>query len=120
METSVPQARTTLPPPSLLDYFAPPTTQRCQRSQDFFPPPPVEPIVVEEPICSVEAESLQSFEVGYSLQTVPFLHVNQSPILSAISNSHVYYLLHLLAAFRIFSLHHRVAKWPNMELTYIQ
>ncbi|XP_036840372.1 proline-rich extensin-like protein EPR1 isoform X2 [Oncorhynchus mykiss] len=68
METSVPQARTTLPPPSLLDYFAPPTTQRCQRSQDFFPPPPVEPIVVEEPICSVEAESLQSFEGALQLR----------------------------------------------------
>ncbi|XP_042179919.1 proline-rich extensin-like protein EPR1 isoform X2 [Oncorhynchus tshawytscha] len=75
METSVPQARTTLPPPSLLDFFAPPTTQRCQRAQNFFPPPQVEPIVVELPIsspvkpivfdlpiCSVEAESLQRFE----------------------------------------------------------
>nr|XP_029516625.1 amyloid beta A4 precursor protein-binding family B member 1-interacting protein-like [Oncorhynchus nerka] len=60
METSVPQARTTQPPPTL---------------SDFFPPPPVEPIVVELPIsppvkhamlelpmCPVVAETLHGFE----------------------------------------------------------
>ncbi|KAK6325254.1 hypothetical protein J4Q44_G00045960, partial [Coregonus suidteri] len=87
METSVPQARPTPPPPCLSDYFPSPTPQRCQRNQDFFPPPPVKPIVVERPIsppvkpvmfelpiAPVVAESLQRFEKNKQLKGLKQQH----------------------------------------------
>eukprot|EP00063_Salmo_salar_P030957 XP_014005792.1 PREDICTED: proline-rich extensin-like protein EPR1 [Salmo salar] len=50
VEISVPQARTTQPPPSLSDYFPTSTPKTCQMAQDFFPTPPADPIVAEHSI----------------------------------------------------------------------